>query len=220
MAKPKVSAFRWVPPFAQGLVRDLRVRWALEEVGLAYEERLIGPDDQRSETYLSLQPFGQVPSYEEDGLVLFESGAIVLHIAELSDKLMPSSPEARARTRTWMFAALNTVEPPIMFLNMLDMLQDGDESAKLLRAAVVEGVRKRLASLCCSLDGRDYLQDRFTAADLLMVTVLRILRCTGLVEEMPALNSYRLRCEARPAFQKALADQMARFAENAPATNK
>ncbi len=133
MTSPRVSAFRWVPPFAQGLVRDLRVRWALEEVGLAYEERLIGPEDQRSETYLNLQPFGQVPTYEEDGLALFESGAIVLHIAERSDKLMPSSPEARARNKAWMFAALNTVEPPIMFLNTLDMLQDGGESAKLLR---------------------------------------------------------------------------------------
>jgi len=115
-----------------------------------------------------------------------------------------------------MFAALNTVEPPIMFLNALDMLQDGGESAKLLRPAVVGEVKKRLVSLCCLLDERDYLQDRFTAADLLMVTVLRILQRTGLVEEMPALYSYRLRCEARPAFQKALADQMARFAENAP----
>jgi glutathione S-transferase len=99
MTSPRVSAFRWVPPFAQGLVRDLRVRWALEEVGLAYEERLIGPEDQRSETYLGLQPFGQVPSYEEDGLVLFESGAIVLHIAERSDKLMPSDPRALGHGR-------------------------------------------------------------------------------------------------------------------------
>jgi glutathione S-transferase len=188
------------------------VRWALEEVPLPYEERLIGLEDQRSEAYLNLQPFGQVPSYEEDGLVLFESGAIVLHIAERSDKLLPPSPRARARTKTWMFAALNTVEPPIEFLNVLDMLQVGDESAKSLRSAVVGEVKKRLASLCCCLAGRDYLGDRFTAADLLMVTVLRILRRTGLVEERPELNSYRLRCEARPAFQKALADQMARFA--------
>jgi glutathione S-transferase len=152
--------------------------------------------------------------------VLFESGAIVLHIAERSDKLMPSGTEARARTKTWMFAALNTVEPPIEFLNVLDMLQNGDESAKLLRSAVVDEVKKRLSSLCCCLDGRDYLEDRFTAADLLMVTVLRALRRTCLVEEMPALNCYRLRCEARPAFQQALADQMARFSENAPPTNK
>jgi glutathione S-transferase len=220
MTSPRVSAFRWVPPFAQGLVRDLRVRWALEEARLPYEERLIGLEDQRSEAYLSLQPFGQVPSYEEDGLVLFESGAIVLHIAERSDKLMPSSPRARARTKTWMFAALNAVEPPIEFLNVLDMLQDGDESAKSLRSAVVGEVKKRLASLCCCLAGRDYLGDRFTAADLLMVTVLRILRRTGLVEERPEVNSYLLQCEARPAFQKALAEQMARFAENVPPTNK
>lgn len=220
MTKIKLSAFRWVPPFAQGLVRDLRVRWALEEAGLAYEERLIGPEDQQSVTYLNLQPFGQVPSYEEDGLVLFESGAIVLHIAERSDKLMVSDLGARARTKTWMFAALNTVEPPIMYLNVLDMLQGADESAKLLRSAVVGEVKKRLASLCGHLDGRNYLEDRFTAADLLMVTVLRILRRTGLVEEIPALASYRLRCEARPAFQRALADQMACFAENAPPLNK
>ena len=106
----RVSAFRWVPPFAQGLVRDLRVRWALEEAGLAYEERLIGRRT-RSESYRRMQPFGQVPVYEEDGLVLFESGAIVLHIAERSEVLMPSEPNARARAKTWMFAALNSVEP-------------------------------------------------------------------------------------------------------------
>ena len=135
--KSRVGAFRWVPPFAQGLVRDLRVRWALEEAGLAYEERLIGPGDQPSETYRDLQPFGQVPSYEEDGLVLFESGAIVLHIAERSDKLMPSDPGARARAKTWMFAALNTVEPPIQFLNVIDMLQVATDSAKVRRPAVV-----------------------------------------------------------------------------------
>lgn len=215
MSMIRVSAFRWVPPFAQGLVRDLRVRWALEEAGLAYEQRLIGPEDQLSETYLSLQPFGQVPTYEEDGLVLFESGAIVLHIAERSDELIPSDPGARARTKTWMFAALNTVEPPIMFLNVLDMLQGGDDSAKLLRSAVVGEIKKRLASLCGRLDGRDYLEDRFTAADLLMTTVLRILRRTDLVAEIPVLEAYRLRCEARPAFQNALAGQMATFAENA-----
>jgi glutathione S-transferase len=163
--KIKVSAFRWVPPFAQGLVRDLRVRWALEEAGFAYEERLIGPEDQQSETYLALQPFGQVPSYEQDGLVLFESGAIVLHIAERSEQLMPSDSAARARTKTWMFAALNTVEPPVLFLNVLEMLQDRDDSAKLLRPAIMGEIRKRLTSVRRRLGGKAYLEDRFSAAD-------------------------------------------------------
>ena len=218
--KIKVSAFRWVPPIAQGLVRDLRVRWALEEAGLAYEEQLVGPGDQQSEAYLALQPFGQVPSYEEDGLVMFESGAIVLHIAERSDKLMPSDSGARARTKTWMFAALNTVEPPILFLNVLDMLQDRDDSAKLLRPAIMGEIHKRLTSVRRLLNGRAHLEDRFTAADLLMVTVLRVLRSSGLLQEVPEIETYRRQCEARPAFQKALADQMARFAENAPPVSK
>ena len=116
-----VTAFRWVPPFAQGLVRDLRVRWALEEAGLAYEERLIGPEDQGTEAYRQRQPFGQVPVLEQDGLALFESGAIVLHLAEQSPRLLPTEPKARLRARTWMFAALSTVEPPILALNALGM---------------------------------------------------------------------------------------------------
>jgi glutathione S-transferase len=216
MTKIRVSAFRWVPPFAQGLVRDLRVRWALEEAGLAYEELLIGPEDQASESYRGLQPFGQVPAYEEDGLVLFESGAIVLHIAERSDALMPSDPRARERSKTWMFAALNTVEPPIQHLVEIDLFHGAEEWAKERRPAVVERVKVRLASLCSRLDGRDYLEDRFTAADLLMTTVLRIVRHTDLVSNIPVLEAYRLRCEARPAFQKAIAAQMAPFTKNAP----
>jgi glutathione S-transferase len=216
MAKIRVSAFRWVPPFAQGLVRDLRVRWALEEAGLPYEARLIGPQDQTSEAYRGLQPFGQVPAYEEDGLALFESGAIVLHVAERSDALMPSDPGARARTRTWMFAALNTVEPHVQNLAEIDLFHSQEQWAKVRRPAVVEAVKTRLANLSSRLDGKDHLVDRFTAADLLMTTVLRILRHTDMVAQVPVLEAYRSRCEARPAFQKALADQMAPFAESAP----
>lgn len=212
----KVSAFRWVPPFAQGLVRELRVRWALEEAGLAYETRLIGPEDQASESYRALQPFGQVPAYEEDGLVMFESGAIVLHIAERSEALMPSDPAARARVTTWMFAALNTIEPPIQNLAAIDLFYAAEEWAKLRRPSVVDAVKARLTSLSDWLDGRDYLEGRFTAGDLLMTTVLRILRHTDLVSQMPVLEAYCRRCEARPAFQKAMADHMAPFAENAP----
>jgi glutathione S-transferase len=207
----RVSAFRWVPPFARGLVRDLRVRWALEEAGLPYEERLIGPEDRTSESYRRLQPFGQVPAYEEDGLVLFESGAIVLHVAERSEALMPSDPGCRARVTAWMFAALNTMEPPIQDLAEIDLFHAEEEWARLRRPAAVEAAKARLTTLAGWLGERDHLEERFTAADLLMTTVLRILRHTDLVARMPVLEAFRLRCEARPAFQKALADQMAAF---------
>jgi glutathione S-transferase len=211
-----VSAFRWVPPFAQGLVRDLRVRWALEEAGLAYEEWLIGPEDQKSERYRRLQPFGQVPIYEEDGLEMFESGAIVLHIAERSEALMPSEPKARARTQTWMFAALNSIEPHLQNFVALDAFYAKEEWAKLRRPSALEMAQGRLNALAGWLQGREYLEERFTAGDLLMTTVLRVLRETELVAKMPVLEAYRQRCEARPAFQKALAAQMAPFAKNAP----
>ena len=213
----RVSAFRWVPPFAQGLARDFRVRWALEEAGLPYEERLIGPEDQDTEFYRSLQPFGQVPAIEEDGLALFESGAIVLRIAERSEALMPSDPEGRARMITWMFAALNSVEPHVQNLAGIDLFHSDQEWARLRRPAVEQAAKTRLSALSQRLAGRDYLDARFTAADLLMTTVLRLLRHTDIVAQMPALESYRLRCEARPAFQRAMAAHMAPFARHAPA---
>jgi glutathione S-transferase len=216
MSRITVSAFGWVPPFAQGLVRDLRVRWALEEAGEDYEARLIGPEDQVSESYRRLQPFGQVPAYEEDGLTLFESGAIVLHVAERSEALMPAEPNARARTKTWMFAALNSVEPAIQNLAEIDLFHPEEQWAKLRRPAAVEAVQARLAKLATWLDGRDYLEDRFTGADLLMTTVLQNLRQTDLLAQVPVLDAYRLRCQARPAYEKALADQLAPFAANAP----
>jgi glutathione S-transferase len=222
-----VTAFRWVPPFAQGLVRDLRVRWALEEAGLPYEERLIGAEDQTSGEYRCLQPFGQVPAYVEgdggdagnDGgtLELFESGAIVLHVAEKSDALMPRDPAGRARAVTWLFAALNSVEPPIQNLAAIDLFYAQEEWAKERRPGAVQMVEKRLDELAAALGGRDWLEDRFTAGDLMMTSVLRILRHTDIVAQRPALEAYRQRCEARPAFRKALADQLRPFAENAPA---
>lgn len=212
----RVTAFRWVPPFAQGLVRDLRVRWALEEAGLPYEERLIRFEESKSESHRRLQPFGQVPVYEEDGLVLFESGAIVLHIAERSEALMPSEPHARARTKTWMFAALNSMEPHLQNFAALDSFFAHEEWAKLRRPSALEAAQERLAVLANWMQGREYLEERFTAGDLLMTTVLRILRETDLLAKMPVLEAYRQRCEARPAFQKALAAQMAPFARNAP----
>jgi glutathione S-transferase len=212
----RVTAFRWVPPFAQGLVRDLRVRWALEEAGLAHEERLIGPEDQASPEYRKLQPFGQVPVYEEDDLVLFESGAIVLHIAERSAALMPPDPAGRARARAWVFAALNSIEPSIRALTEIDLFNEGQEWARLRRPAVLEALRTRLSLLSDWLDGREHLEDRFTAGDLMMTTVLRIPRHTDVLQAFPVLDAYRRRCEARPAFARALAAQQAPFEANAP----
>lgn len=205
----RLTAYRWVPPFAQGLVRDLRVRWALEEAGLEYEERLIDVREKPAEHWAE-QPFGQVPVYEESGLVLFESGAIVLHIAEKTEALMPRAPATRARTITWLLAALSTIEPPIMTWIQLD----DDNPAK---PKIVDFIKLRLGQLAASLGDRDYLEgDRFSAADLMMTSVLRIPRTSGLVEQFPTLDAYKKRHEARPAFQKALADQLAPFAKYAP----
>jgi glutathione S-transferase len=206
-----LSAFRWVPPLAQGLVRDLRVRWALEEAGIPYRERLIGPEDQATAAYRALQPFGQVPAIETDTLKLFESGAIVIYIAERSDALMPPDPNARARTCAWIFAALNSVEPQIQNLAELDLFYAREAWALMRRPMAVEAVQNRLAAVENWLGDREYLEDRFTAADLMMTTVLRILRHTDIVSDRPALKAYQARCEARPAFQKAMADHLKPF---------
>lgn len=211
-----VSALRWVPEAARGLVRDLRVRWALEEAGLPYEVWRLGQNDKETGNYLALQPFGQVPAYEEDGFVLFESGAIVHHIAAKSETLMPRDEKARARALTWMFAALNSIEPHVQNLMALDLFHAGQDWAQQRRPAALQLAQSRLDALSKWLENRDYLEDRFTAADLLMTTVLRIPRHCDLVTSMPVLERYRLRCEARPAFCRALAAQMADF-EDAPA---
>ena len=213
-----VSAFRWVPPFAQGLVRDLRVRWALEEAGVPYAERLISSDDQRTPSYRKLQPFGQVPAVEQGDLALFESGALVLHVAEQHDVLMPLDEIARAHVKTWMFAALNTIEPPIMMVNVMDLQPGGvTEGQRSLREHVVKMIAGRLDDLATVLGDRENLVGgRFSAADLLMTSVLRILRNTDLVSSRPVLEAYRSRSEARPAFYRALAAQMAAFEKNAP----
>lgn len=194
---------------------DLRVRWALDEAGLAYEEVLIGPDDQRSASYRKLQPFGQVPAYEEDGLVLFDSGAIVMHVAERSPALMPEDPAGRARTKAWMFAALSSIEPTILHFGQL-AFQPADQVPDALRRSSRDLVKSRLGALSDWLGDREWLEDRFTAGDLLMTTVLRMLRRSKMLADHPRLEAYRSRCEARPAFQKALAAHMAPFERNAP----
>jgi glutathione S-transferase len=209
-----LTAFRWVPPFAQGLVRDVRVRWALEEAGIPYQERLIGPQDQGTAAYRALQPFGQVPAIESGDLKLFESGAILIHIAERCEVLMPSDAGGRARTCAWIIAALNSVEPPIQSLAEVDLFQAQEPWAAARRQNVTEAVQKRLAALETWLGGRDYLEDRFTAGDLMMTTVLQILRHTDLVARRPPLKAYQERCEARPAFKKALADHLRPFGAN------
>ena len=213
-----VSAFKSVPPFAQGLVRDLRVRWALEEAGLRYEVRLLEDGEKDGADYRAWQPFGQVPAYEENGLKLFESGAIVLRIADRSENLLPGDPAARARAVEWLFAALNTIEPPIQNLAGIDLFYSAQEWAKLRRLDAEAAVRKRLAELAAALGDKLFLDGpRFTAGDLMMATVLRILRHTALVAEQPALAAWLARCESRPAFQRALAGQMEGFAGDSSA---
>jgi Glutathione S-transferase len=214
MEKIAVWGFSWVPPFAQGLVRDLRVRWALEEAGLAYERRWIDTEERSSEAYRRKHPFGMVPVLESGDGTLIESGAIVHAIAEQCEALMPAG--RRAETLTWMFTALNTVEPPLWNLFVLDQLHAGEAWAKLRRAGAVEEAMARLTALSQWLEGRDYLLGRFTAADVLMTTVLRFIRHTDLVAGFPTLDAYVKRCEARPAFQTALRGQIADYARNAP----
>jgi len=211
----KLYSFRWVPDFPRGLVRDIRIRWALEEAGIAYENVLVGLDEAKRQPYLALQPFGQVPAIEEDGVRQFESGAIVLNIARRSEALMPADDAGRVRTEAWIFAALNSVEPPIMHLMQVDVFFKDEAWTRLRRPGAVKDVEAKLDLLEQWLNDRDYLEGAFSAGDLLMADVLRILRHTDLVDRRPVLKAYRDRCMARPAFQKALADQLASFDDSA-----
>jgi glutathione S-transferase len=207
-----ISAFKWVPDVARGQVRDLRARWALEEAGLPYRTRLLEQGDQDKQEYRALQPFGQVPVFEEDGLVLFESGAIVLYIGEQSETLLPKDAGARARATQWLVAALNSVEPFLMNVALIDLFYVSEEWAKLRRPGAVAFAQKRLSALSKSLGERPYLDgDRFTAGDLMMTTVLRILKHTDIVTSDKRLASYVERCTARPAFKRAFDAQIGDF---------
>jgi len=211
-----ISAFKWVPDFAQGQVRDLRARWALEEAGLPYTTRLLQQGDQDKPDYRKLQPFGQVPILEEDGLVLFESGAIVLYIGERSERLLPSNKEARARATQWLVAALNSIEPHVMNVALIDLFYSNEEWAKLRRPGAVQFAQRRLSALSKSLGDKPYLDgDRFTAGDLMMTTVLRILNHTDIVTSDRRLAAYIERCTARPAFKRAFDAQIGDFREAA-----
>jgi len=207
-----ISAFKWVPEFAQGQVRDLRARWALEEAGLPYKTRLLEQGDQDKPEYRALQPFGQVPILEEDGHVLFESGAIVLHIGERSETLLPKEAGARSRATQWLVAALNSIEPFVMNVAVIDILYANEEWAKLRRPGAVAFAQRRLSALSKSLGNKPFLDgERFTAGDLMMTTVLRILKHTDMVSSDRCLAAYVERCTARPAFKRALDAQIGDF---------
>ncbi|WP_292067413.1 glutathione S-transferase family protein [Brevundimonas sp. UBA7664] len=208
----QVTAFKWVPPFAQGSVRDIRVRWALEEAGLGYDDRLLGFEDTATPQYRALQPFGQVPAFSDGKVEMFESGAIVLYIAQSSDQLMPADPAGRAMVMTWLFAASNSIEPWVAPLADIDLFHAGEAWTVERRPQVEAQLRKRLGDLQAALGDRKWFaNDRFSAADILMTHVLRDLRHTDIVADFPALADYVARAEARPAFRRALADQMKPF---------
>jgi len=211
----EITAFRWVPEFAQGVVRDLRVRWALEEAGLDYRVRLL--DQERPLEYLREQPFDQVPCFNDGKVRIFETGAIVQYLGEQSEQLLPRDPQGKYRAIQWTYAALNSVEPAILNLVLIDIFFVDEEWAKLRRPGAEDFVKLKLKRVSDWLGDRQWLEgDRFTIGDLLMVTVLRFLRHTDLVAAFPNLASYVQRGEARPAFQRALSDQLAAFEAHEP----
>ena len=211
----EITAFRWVPEFAQGVVRDLRARWALEEAGLDYRVRLL--DQQRPPEYLLEQPFDQVPCFNDGQVKIFETGAIVQYIGEKSEALLPSDAQGRYRAIQWTYAALNSVEPAIISLLLIDIFYAGEEWAKLRRPGAADFAKLKLKRVSDWLGDKQWLEgDRFTIGDLMMVTTLRFLRHTDLVAGFPNLDAFVKRAEDRPAFQRALADQLAAYAANQP----
>ena len=206
-----ITAFEESPDRGRGLARDMRVRWALEEVGQPYDVRLVSFRAMKQPGHLALHPFGQIPTYEEGDLALFESGAILMHIAERHPGLLPTDADGRARAITWMFAAVSTMEPVIVEREMARYVE-GDRSWYQERLAMVEDrIRKRLGELAASLGNADWLDGAFSAADILMVTVLRRLEGSGIVEDYPNLAAYVARGQARPAYKRAFDAQLAVF---------
>lgn len=203
-----ITAFEQSPDGGQGLARDTRVRWALEEAGQPYEVRPVSFAAMKQAAHLAHHPFGQIPTYEEDGLSLFESGAIVFHIAERHAGLLPKEAHARARAITWMFAALNTVEPPILELVTVKILERDKVWSKERQPLVEDRIRNRFKFLSARLADSEWLEGKFSAGDLLMVSVLLRLRRSGLLDEFPNLAAYVVRGEARPAYQRAFAAQL------------
>jgi glutathione S-transferase len=209
-----ITAFESSPDRGQGLARDMRVRWALEEVGQPYDVRLVSFAAMKEPAHRRLHPFGQIPTYEEGDLILFESGAIVFHIAENHPGLLPDDPNARARAIAWMFAALNTVEPPVVDIEVAKYLE-GDKPWNEERLPILHGrVRTRLDELVHRLGQSDWLDGGFSAGDLLMVTVLRRLESSGILQNYPTLSAYIAHGEARPAYQRAFDAQLAVFTDS------
>ncbi|KFE72177.1 glutathione S-transferase family protein [Hyalangium minutum] len=206
-----ITAFERSPDRGRGLARDMRVRWALEEVDQPYDVRLLSFDAMKEPSHKALHPFGQIPTYEEGDLALFESGAIVFHIAEHHAGLLPEDANGRARAIAWMFAALNTVEPPIFDRSLVMILERDQPWYEHRLRALDDIIRKRLDDLAARLGDADWLDGAFSAADILMVTVLRRLQGSGILEAYPNLAAYIARAEARPAYKRAFAAQLAVF---------
>jgi glutathione S-transferase len=214
-ASIEITALKWAPEFAHGLVRDLRVRWALEEAGLDYRVRLLG--SPRPAEYVQEQPFDQVPCFRDDQVTIFESGAIVQYVGEKSEALLPRETQARYRAIQWTYAALNSVEPAILNVFAVTVAHADKDWAKLRRPGAEEFARLKLKRVSDWLGEKQWLEgDRFTIGDLILVTVLRFLDHTNMVAEFPNLAAYQKRGESRPAFQRALSDQLAVFAANQP----
>lgn len=211
-----ITTFKWVPTFAQGYVKDHRLRWACEEAQLAYSLKLVDRDETTTDAYRQQQPFGQVPVLQDGDVTIFESGAIVLHLAEKSEKLMPKDISGRTRTLSWVFAALNSVEPFVLRFNVLGNEGSNDPSIEKQKSAALEILQKRFQSLDIWLKGKEYLEKDFTVGDIMMTTVLRNLDDKNIFKNYSNLNNYFQHCEKRPAFQKAIADQMKTFADNTP----
>lgn len=211
-----LTTYKWVPDFAAPLMRAFRVRWALEEAGMPYKIRLValGPE-QTSPEHLARQPFGQAPAIEDGDLTLHESGAIVLYIAEHSEKLMPHNRVGAARATAWVFSALNSIEPVVQELGSIVFFHKDEAWTKERRPQVEQFLRLRLGQLADALGDKDYLEGEFTVGDLMMSDVLRIIDSTGIINEFPNLKAYKQRCEARPAFKRAMKDQMEGFAQAA-----
>ena len=210
--KPVITAFAASPDRGQGMARDMPVRWAFEEVGQPYDVRLVSFAEMKQPAHLAHQPFGQIPSYEEGDLSLFESGAIVFHIAQRHAGLLPDDADARARAITWMFAALSTIEPVITEWEVPEYFEQDKPWFRDRQAMLDDRVRARLRPLSARLGGADWLDGAFSAGDLLMVQVLRRLHGSGLLEEFSNLAAYVTRGEARPAYKRAFAAQLAVFA--------
>lgn len=208
---PTITAFKQSPDRGRGLARDMAVRWALEEAGQAYDVRLVTFPEMKAPAHMAVQPFGQIPSYEDGDLVLFESGAIVLHIAERHGGLLPHDADARARAITWMFAAVSTLQPPIVEFGMATILERDKPWFEARQPMLEQAVRTRLDQLAARLGEADWLDGDFSAGDLMMVVVLRRLGSSGILNDYPTLSAYVARAEARPAFRRAYDDQAAVF---------